>query len=100
MILDMVMNQEGVFDYLALDNTITIDERILNKFKIKKVISLSTTLAINKLLVRELYRNIRFDDNYSKEINIKCKEETIAYMKPIFLKEKADLKIVFTSKYF
>ena len=99
-ISEVAMKQEGTFDYLILDNTIKINKDVLKKFNIKKVISLSTTFALNKELINQLLENIRFSDSHTQEFNEKCKAEILEFLEPVLLKEKADLKIVFTSKYF
>ncbi|MDO4535421.1 MAG: glycosyltransferase [Clostridium perfringens] len=105
--LELAMKQTGNFDYLVVDNFIYVDKRIINKFNIKKVIGSITTFALNEELTMNLFGNFNSDktllDGFKslKGELIKMGVELTQHpILDVVNKDRADLKIVFTSKYY
>ncbi|WP_438870654.1 macrolide family glycosyltransferase [Sarcina ventriculi] len=108
------MEQEGEFDYIVVDPFIRPGTKIVEKFKVKKVITISTTFAINKEFSERILKSMSQDkstidkmtENFIKlkpEFEKLGKEFGISFpKKPIELITgvKNDLTIVFTSKYY
>ena len=105
--LELAMKQTGNFDYLVVDNFIYVDNRIIKKFNIKKVIGSITTFALNQELTMNLFGNFNSDktllDGFKSlkgELDKLGVELTQNPILDVINKDKADLKIVFTSKYY
>ena len=105
--LELAMKQEGEFDYLVVDNFIYIDTRVVKKFNIKKVIGTITTFALNEELTMDLFGNFNSDKtllegfkSLSGELSKMGMELTKHPILDVVNKDRADLKIVFTSKYY
>ena len=113
-ILNLAIEQEGDFDYIVVDPFIRPGTKIVEKFKVKKVITISTTFAINKEFSERILKSMSQDkstidkmtENFIKlkpEFEKLGKEFSISFPeKPIELITgvKNDLTIVFTSKYY
>ena len=113
-ILNLAIEQEGEFDYIVVDPFIRPGTKIVEKFKVKKVITISTTFAINKEFSERILKSMSQDkstidkmtENFIKlkpEFEKLGKEFSISFPeKPIELITgvKNDLTIVFTSKYY
>ena len=113
-ILNLAIEQEGEFDYIVVDPFIRPGTKIVEKFKVKKVITISTTFAINKEFSERILKSMSQDkstidkmtENFIKlkpEFEKLRKEFGISFPeKPIELITgvKNDLTIVFTSKYY
>ncbi|MDY7062702.1 MAG: macrolide family glycosyltransferase [Sarcina ventriculi] len=113
-ILNLAIEQEGEFDYIVVDPFIRPGTKIVEKFKVKKVITISTTFAINKEFSERILKSMSQDkstidkmtENFIKlkpEFEKLGKEFGISFpKKPIELITgvKNDLTIVFTSKYY
>ena len=105
--IDTAMQQTGEFDYLVVDNFVYVDTRIIEKFNVKKVIGSITTFALNNQLIADLFNNFHSDVSIIdafKELKDDLIEMRIdPTSNPIFHvinKDRADLKVVFTSKYY
>lgn len=105
--LELAMKQTGNFDYLVVDNFIYVDNRIIKKFNIKKVIGSITTFALNQELTMNLFGNFNSDKtlldgfkSLKSELDKLGVELTQNPILDVINKDKADLKIVFTSKYY
>ena len=113
-ILNLAIEQEGEFDYIVVDPFIRPGTKIVEKFKVKKVITISTTFAINEEFSERILKSMSQDkstidkmtENFIKlkpEFEKLGKEFSISFPeKPIELITgvKNDLTIVFTSKYY
>ncbi len=105
--IDIAMQQTGEFDYLVVDNFVYVDTRIIEKFNIKKVIGSITTFALNNQLITALFNNFHSDESILDAFK-ELKDDLIEMgidptTNPIFHvinKDRADLKVVFTSKYY
>ena len=113
-ILNLAIKQEGEFDYLVVDPFIKPGTKIIEKFKIKKVIATSTTFAMNEKISNSVSSVMEKDNKDMLEMM-----KTFLTLAPKFKKlgkefginfpknpmdllmgDKYDLTIVFTSKYF
>lgn len=111
-ILNLAIQQEGEFDYIVVDPFIRPGAKIVEKFKVKKVITISTTFAINKEFSERILKSMsqnksdKMTENFIKlkpEFEKLGKEFGISFPeKPIelIMGVKNDLTIVFTSKYY
>ena len=113
-ILNLAIEQEGEFDYIVVDPFIRPGTKILEKFKVKKVITISTTFAINKEFSERILKSMSQDkstidkmtenfiklkpefEKLGKEFGISFPEKPIELITGV----KNDLTIVFTSKYY
>ena len=113
-ILNLAIKQEGEFDYLVVDPFIKPGTKIIEKFKIKKVIATSTTFAMNEKISNSVSSVMEKDNKDMLEMM-----KTFLTLAPKFKKlgkefginfpknpmdllmgDKYDLTMVFTSKYF
>lgn len=113
-ILNTAIKEEGEFDYLVLDPFVRPGTKILEKFKIKKVIATCTTFAFNeetsKRILKSLGSNVeastKMVENFNKlfpKYKKLGEEFGVDFPKSpleILMGSKSDLTIVFTSKYY
>ena len=98
LILDLAMKQSGEFDYIIYDSYMFIDDSLIKKFNIKKLITTTTTFALDKKLFSHMLNN--FDiHKVGTTIHNKIKSDQLIDNKISIKKHKANLNIVFTSKY-
>ncbi len=113
-ILNLAIKQEGEFDYIVVDPFIRTGTKIIEKFKVKKVIAISTTFALNKddsqkilsamskdksviTAMTENFAKLRPEfEKLGKEFGIDFPEDPMG----LLLGAKNDLTVVFTSKYY
>lgn len=98
LVLDLAMTQSGEFDYIVCDSYMYVDDSIIKKFNVKKIITTTTTFALNKKLFSHMLNNF---DIHKAGLNIhnEIKNKNLIDNKVDTRKCKADLNIVFTSKY-
>ena len=113
-LLETALRENDEFDYLVVDPFIRPGKRILEKLKIKKVITNSTTFAINKHVFSSVSESIKKDIEFSKKVEVDFKRMKPRYEKlsekfqiefpknlaEIIVGFKADLTLVYTSKYY
>ncbi len=115
-VLKLAMKEEGEFDYIVHDPFVKPGTKIVEKFKVKKVIATSTTFAFNE----KIYENVlcamakvtkaieSITEGFAKlkpEYDKLGKEFGIDFSKAqnpmqLMMSSKSDLTIVFTSKYY
>ena len=113
-VLNTAIKEEGEFDYIVLDPFIRPGTKILEKFKVKKVIATSTTFAFNKETAERISKSLatnteasaKMIENFNKllpEYEKLGEEFGVDFPKNplgILMGSKSDLTIVFTSKYY
>ena len=115
-ILNLAMKEEGEFDYIVHDPFVKPGIKIVEKFKVKKVIATSTTFVFNE----KIYENVlgamgkvtkaieKITESFAKlkpEYDKLGEEFGIDFSKAhnpmqLMMNSKSDLTIVFTSKYY
>lgn len=113
--LELALKEQGEFDYVVVDPFIVPGEKLLKKFNIKKVITTTTTFALNKKVLWDMYKymdgqNTKILQEVEKNFkNIKTKFNEVGRKFGIKFPSSpieilagmdSDLKIVFTSKYY
>ncbi|MDO4536302.1 MAG: glycosyltransferase [Clostridium perfringens] len=113
-VLNTAIKEEGEFDYIVLDPFIRPGTKILEKFKVKKVIATSTTFAFNEETSKRISKSMTKDpsvinrmiENFNKlfpeyeklgaEFGVDFPNNPLE----LLMGSKSNLTIVFTSKYY